>query len=153
MNMTCKLLNGSWYRLQIINGDPAVGWGSLSQLPPIINFHHFFWIIETVFSHRIHIWQVLPQPSCGNTCQIWMWFNRSNKISGGERVTRFPFGLLNVLVYISHWAARVNSENRLHFEGDYRNWWLTHMLLGAIQLAASGSNMKTYLCKIGTWYN
>ena len=38
-------------------------------------------------------------------------------IPGGGRVTRFPFGPLNVFVYISHWAARVNSQNRPHFEG------------------------------------
>ena len=71
---------------------------------------------------------------------------------GGGRVTRFPFGPLNVFVYISHWAARVNSQNRPHFEGDYRNWWLTRALLDAIQMAASRSNMITYLCKIRTWY-
>ena len=27
---------------------------------------------------HIHIWQVSPQLSCGDTCQIWMWFGRSN---------------------------------------------------------------------------
>ena len=77
--------------------------------------------------------------------------NRGVVIVGG-RVTRFPFGPLNVFVYISHWAARVNSQNRPHFEGDYRNWWLTRALLDAIQLAASRSKMITYLCKIGTRY-
>ena len=24
--------------------------------------------------YHVHIWQVLPQLSCGDTCQIWMWF-------------------------------------------------------------------------------
>ena len=43
-------------------------------------------------------------------------------------VTRFPFGPLNVFVYISHWAAQVNYQNRPHFEGDYHNWWLTGSL-------------------------
>ena len=72
---------------------------------------------------------------------------------GRGRVTRFLFGPLNLFIYISHWAARVNSQNRLHFGGDYQNWWLTCTLLGAIQLTASRSNMITYLCKkIGTWY-
>ena len=69
---------------------------------------------------------------------------------GGGRVTRFPFGPLNVFVYISHWAARVNTQNRPHFEGDFRNLWLTRALLYAIQLAASRRNMIAYLCKIGT---
>ena len=36
------------------------------------------------------------------------------RLAGG-RVTRFPFGPLNVFVYISHWAVRVNSQNRPHF--------------------------------------
>ena len=71
---------------------------------------------------------------------------------GGGRVTRFPFGPLNVFVYILHSVARVNSQNRPHFEGDYRSWWLACALLDAIQLAASRDNMITYLCKIGTWY-
>ena len=71
---------------------------------------------------------------------------------GGGRVTRFPFSPLNVFVYIWHWAAPVNSQNRPHFEGDCRNWWLTRVLLDAIQMATSRSNMITYLCKIGTWY-
>ena len=62
---------------------------------------------------------------------------------GGGRITRFHFGPLNVFVYISHWAARVNSQNRPHFEGDYRNWWFTRALLCAIQLAASWSNISS----------
>ena len=76
----------------------------------------------------------------------------ASNVAGG-RVTRFPFGPLNVFAYISYWAARVNSQNKPHFEGDYRNWWLTRALLGASQLAASRSNMITYLYKIGRWYN
>ena len=90
--------------------------------------------------------------------QTWPWvsvspdWSRDHNNLGGGRVTRFPFGTLNVFVYISHWASRVNSQNRPHFEGDCRNWWLTRALLDAIQMAASRSNMMTYLCKIGTWY-
>ena len=58
----------------------------------------------------------------------------------------------NVFVYISHWAARVNSQNRPHFEGDYWNQWLTCTRLDAIQLAASRRNMMKYICTIRTWY-
>ena len=57
----------------------------------------------------------------------------------------------NVFVYISHWAAWVNTQNKPHFEGDYRNWWLTRALIDAIQLSASRSNIIAYLCSIGTW--
>ena len=69
---------------------------------------------------------------------------------GGVKVTRFPFGPLNDFVYISHGPARINYQNRPHFEGDYRNLWLTPALLYVIQLAASLRNMMTNLCKIGT---
>ena len=34
---------------------------------------------------------------------------------GGGRVTLFPFGPLSVFVYISHWSARVNDQNRPTF--------------------------------------
>ena len=39
-------------------------------------------------SNHIHIWQMSPQPSCGDTCQIWtrylianMWFDNVGKIT------------------------------------------------------------------------
>ena len=28
--------------------------------------------------YHVYIWQVSPQLSCGDTCQIWMWFRESN---------------------------------------------------------------------------
>ena len=37
--------------------------------------------IAKVLSHslnHIHIWQVSPQLSCGNTCSIWMWYSKAN---------------------------------------------------------------------------
>ena len=37
-------------------------------------------IVKTYVSYWIsHIRQVLPQLSCGDTCQIWMWFKESNR--------------------------------------------------------------------------
>ena len=27
--------------------------------------------------YYVYIWQVSPQLSCGDTCQIWMWFEES----------------------------------------------------------------------------
>ena len=29
--------------------------------------------------YHVYIWQVSPQLSCGDTCQIWMWFRESNR--------------------------------------------------------------------------
>ena len=94
------------------------------------------------------------------TQRLWLCSVHSERLSwtdtfvreGGGIVTRYPFGPLNVFVYISHWAARVNTQNRPHFEVDYWNRWLTCTLLDAILLAASRRNMIKYLCKIGTWY-
>ena len=28
--------------------------------------------------YHVYIWQVSPQLSCGDSCQIWMWFKGSN---------------------------------------------------------------------------
>ena len=53
----------------------ALGWGLLSQFPPFRHFPTFSaspkYMLAIVY--HIHIWQVLPQLSCGDTCQIWMW--------------------------------------------------------------------------------
>ena len=56
------------------------GWGLLSQFPPI----RYFPIFSALSNHtlaieyHVYIWQVSPQLSCGDTCQIWMWFEESN---------------------------------------------------------------------------
>ena len=34
---------------------------------------------KLAIEYRVHIWQVSPQLSCGDTCQIWMWFRESNR--------------------------------------------------------------------------
>ena len=41
----------------------------------------FFRIIKALFTcvYHLHIWQVSLQLSCSDTCQIWLWFNRSIK--------------------------------------------------------------------------
>ena len=47
---------------------------------------------------RIHIWQVSPQLSCGDTCQIWMWYSIANmyfanaekRETNGTKVTPTP---------------------------------------------------------------
>ena len=44
-------------------------------------FSQYFKFIKTLLTcsqNYIHIWQLSPQPSCGDNCQIWMWFNKSN---------------------------------------------------------------------------
>ena len=56
-------------------------WSGVGVTKPISSiplFSEFFIIMKTHLSYfHVYIWQVLPQLSCGNTCQIWMWFKES----------------------------------------------------------------------------
>ena len=60
---------------------PHQGWGLLSQFSPFRYFPHFPLLSKQTLAieYRVHIWQVSPQLSCGDTCQIWMWFRESNR--------------------------------------------------------------------------
>ena len=57
-----------------------LGWGLLNQFPPLRYFPNFSSLSKHTLTvkYRIYIWQVSPQLSCGDTCQIWMWFDESN---------------------------------------------------------------------------
>ena len=81
------------------------GGGYLFNFLPSVIFPNFsafskHWLL---IEYHIHIWQVSPQLSCGDTCQIWMWFNRCyynrkykseislmEKLINGARVTPTP---------------------------------------------------------------
>ena len=53
-----------------------LGWGLLRRFPPSRYFPNFWTSPKYMLAieYEVHIWQVLPQLSCGDTCQIWMWF-------------------------------------------------------------------------------
>ena len=56
------------------------GWGLL-KLRSLISPQAEFSILQKYlldYLHHIHIWQVSPQLSCGNTCQIWTWYTIAN---------------------------------------------------------------------------
>ena len=55
------------------------GWGLLSQFPPFPYFFNFLSLSKHTLTvkYHVYIWQVLPQLTCGDTCQIWMWFKES----------------------------------------------------------------------------
>ena len=57
-----------------------MGWGLLNQFSPFRYFPIFSeWLKHWLpVWHYIHIWQVSPQLSCGDTWQIWMWLKVSN---------------------------------------------------------------------------
>ena len=55
------------------------GWGLLSQFPPFRYFPNFSALSKQTlaFEYHVYIWQVSPQLSCGDICQILMWFEKS----------------------------------------------------------------------------
>ena len=59
----------------------VLGRGLLSQFSPFRYFPHFSLLSKQTLAieYRVYIWQVSPQLSCGDTCQIWMWFRDSNR--------------------------------------------------------------------------
>ena len=67
-----------------------LGWGLLSRFAPFRYFPNFSTSPKymSAIEYHVHIWHVLPQLSCGDTCQIWMWFKECNiylcKIAYGE---------------------------------------------------------------------
>ena len=71
------------------------GWGLLNQFPPF----RYFPIFSALSNHtlaieyHVYIWQVSPQLSCGDTCQIWMWFEESNMCFW--QVENFAYGEIN----------------------------------------------------------
>ena len=66
---------------QHVASSALQGWGLLSQFSPFRYFPHFPLLSKQTLAieYRVHIWQVSPQLSCGDTCQIWMWFRESNR--------------------------------------------------------------------------
>ena len=43
--------------------------------------------------YHVYIWQVSPQLSCGDICQIWMWFEESNMYF--SHIENFVYGEIN----------------------------------------------------------
>ena len=71
------------------------GWGLLSRFPPFRYFPKFSTSPKYILAieHYIHIWQVLPQLSCSDTCQIWMRFKESNMYFCD--IENFAYGEIN----------------------------------------------------------
>ena len=57
-----------------------LGWGLLSQFSPFCYFPIFSeWSKQWLpLWYQVHIWQVSPQLSCGDTWQIWIWLKLSD---------------------------------------------------------------------------
>ena len=71
------------------------GWGLLSRFPPFRYFPNFSVLPKHTLSieDHVYIWQVSPQLSCGDICQIWMWCEESNRYF--SRIENFVYGEFN----------------------------------------------------------
>ena len=71
------------------------GWGLLSQFLPFRYFPNFSALSKQTLAieYQVYIWQVSPQLSCGDTCQIWMWFEKSNMYFC--HIENFAYGEIN----------------------------------------------------------
>ena len=59
----------------------VLGWGLLSRFPPLRYFPDFSTPPKHMLAieYHVQVWQVLPQLSCGDTCQRWMRFKECNR--------------------------------------------------------------------------
>ena len=73
----------------------VLGWGLLSQFLPFRYFPNFSVLSKQTLAieYHVYIWQVSPQLSCGDTCQIWMWFEKSNMYFC--HIENFAYGEIN----------------------------------------------------------
>ena len=113
-DMHLKMSSAKWhpfcFGLNLLRADTAVylsfasvkspsstvlGWGLLSQFPPFRYSPYFSASPKymLVIEHHVHIWQVSPQLSCGDICQIWMWLVESNRYF--SRIENFAYGEIN----------------------------------------------------------
>ena len=67
----------------------------LRRFPPFRYFPTFSTSPKYMLAieYHFHIWQVSPQLRCGDTCQIWMWFEESNMYFC--HVENFAYGEFN----------------------------------------------------------
>ena len=81
-----QTLSSSWCAIA------DLGWGLLSQFSPFRYFPHFPLLSKQTLAigHHVYTWQVSPQLSCGDTCQIWMWFRESNRYFW--KIENFAYG-------------------------------------------------------------
>ena len=76
-------------------GSTDLGWGLLSQFSQFRYFPHFPLLPKQTLAieYHVYIWQVSPQLSCGDSCQIWMWFRESNRYFC--KIENFAYGEIN----------------------------------------------------------
>ena len=132
----------------------VLGWGLLSQFPPF----HYFPNCSSLSKHTlavkycVYIWQVSPQLSCGDTCQIWMWFEKSNMHFC--KIENFAYGEINERSFSNphpwaHFLSFAQSKLRLcsanHRAGYFSNLacdWLSIVWVYSEQVTEKGPRYR-----------
>ena len=103
--LTFLVLNPEYSR--IATSIPCPGVGVTKPISSVPLLSDIFDIVKhtSCIEYHVYIWQVSPQPSCGDTCQIWMWFKEYNghfceieymlteKLTNGALITPTPGSL------------------------------------------------------------
>ena len=93
--------------------------------------------------YRVYIWQVSPQLSCGDTCQIWMWFRESNRYFC--KIENFAYGEISERSFSNphpSWIAfmfgrcrssavptPVKNECDIQFVSSLNHFWLIYLFI------------------------
>ena len=94
--------NGQTLCIYQYKNDTAPGWGLLNQFPPFRYFPNFSSLLKhnLAVKHCVTVWQVSPQLSCGDTCQIGMWFDEYNTCFCN--IENFAYGEINERRFSNH---------------------------------------------------
>ena len=104
--------NGTKVCVGVLWRNVIQGWGLLNQFPQFRNFSvspKYMLAIE----YHVHIRQVSPQMSCGDTCQIRIWCKKSNRYFG--RIENFADGEIN------EWSF--SNPHPSYCSENYLVWW------------------------------
>ena len=99
------------------------GWGLLRQFPPFRYFANFSALSKQTLAieYPVYIWQVSPQLSCGDTCQIWTWCEESNMYFC--HIENFAYGEINERSFSNPHPRTASLELGLSFkyQGSHHN--------------------------------
>ena len=122
------------------------GWGLLSRFPPFRYFPHFSTVSKHTLDieYHVYIWQLSPQLSCVDTCQIWKWFKESNRYFW--KIENFANGEINEQSFSNPRprARRSDCLPQYHVEWSY-------LCMPWIAALAPKSSYNKNITKYGTY--
>ena len=95
-----------------------------SSIPFPFPYFSWMWKYTLAIEYHINIWQVAPQLSCGDTCQMWMCFKKSYRY----------FCKIKIFFLRRNW----------HPELQYPHHWLPHTAITADDLVLPGHQQPWY---------